>query len=72
MKKFALTSLSLFLLSSLYATDSEGAVCKKCQLVREFNEQHPSKYEFYDDYLKDKEDGVAEDVRFDETQVNLK
>lgn len=49
---------------------ADGGVCKKCELVREFNEKHPSKYEFYEDYLKDKKAGVAEDIRFTDEEAN--
>jgi hypothetical protein len=27
-------------------------VCKKCEVIREYNKAHPGDYEYYDDYLK--------------------
>lgn len=35
-------------------------VCPKCVKIREYNAAHPeTNYEWYDDYLKDKEEGKA-------------
>lgn len=70
MKKISLLSLTVvtFFNAALFANDSN--VCKKCQLVREFNKKNPSQYEYYDDYLKDKEAGLAEDIRFNENDLN--
>ncbi len=32
--------------------------CRKCQVLREYHKKNPSKYTYYDDYLKDlKENG---------------
>lgn len=49
---------------------ADGGVCKKCEQVREFNEKNKSKYEFYEDYLKDKKAGVAEEIRFMGDEAN--
>jgi hypothetical protein len=27
-------------------------VCKKCEVIREYNKEHPGNYEYYEDYLK--------------------
>lgn len=27
-------------------------VCKKCEVIREYNKKHPGDYEYYDDYIK--------------------
>lgn len=27
-------------------------VCHKCEVIREYNKEHPGEYEFYEDYLK--------------------
>lgn len=27
-------------------------VCKKCEVIREYNKEHPGDFEYYDDYLK--------------------
>lgn len=69
MKKIALFTLFSIILVN-FAQSEE--VCKKCQLVREYNDKNPSKYEFYDDYLKDKEAGIAEEIRYDDTKVDEK
>ena len=52
---------------------AEGPVCHKCEKVREYNAAHPeNNYEWYDDYLKDKEAGKAHEkkpeVQSDATQ----
>lgn len=71
MKKLSLSLLTLFIsLNTLTAAD--GGICKRCQLVNEYNLEHPSKYEFYDDYLKDKEAGIAEEIRFTDESYDLK
>ena len=44
---------------SLHADDN---FCRKCQVLREYHQKNPSKYEFYDDYLKDLEEKGAEAV----------
>jgi hypothetical protein len=56
----ALTSIVSFSIA-IFAED-----CKKCQLVREFNKENPSKYEFYEDYLKDKKEGKAQEIRYED------
>jgi len=33
---------------------AEEPVCKKCQIIREYNAEHPSKDQYYEDYLKEK------------------
>ncbi len=70
MKKITLSlfTLATFINAAVYGNDS--GVCKRCQLVREFNKKNPSQYEYYDDYLKDKEAGLAEDIQFSEDELN--
>lgn len=67
MKSLTLTLFALFI--SFSGLSYAEAVCKKCQLVREYNEKNPSKYEFYEDYLKDKEAGIAEEIRFTDDKI---
>ncbi len=69
MKNLTLTLCALFI--SITGLSYAEAVCKKCQLVREFNEKNPSKYEFYEDYLKDKEAGIAEDIQFTDDKIDF-
>lgn len=33
----------------------DDGVCKKCEVIREYNKTHHKNYEYYDDYLKDNE-----------------
>lgn len=40
----ALSLIPLFL--------SAEPVCKKCEVIREYNKDHPGDFEYYDDYLK--------------------
>ena len=43
----------LFVTTALQA--QEAPVCKKCQLIREYNAAHPeNNYYWYDDYLQEK------------------
>lgn len=60
MKKifFSLFNLIVF---SVFANDGK---CITCEKVRAYNEEHKSSYEFYEDYLKDKEAGKAEEIRY--------
>lgn len=51
---------TVLLQSSLSA--AEGGFCRKCELMREYHKNNPSKYQFYDDYLKDLEEKGAEAV----------
>lgn len=51
MNKLFFLFLPVFLLQA-----EEGPVCKKCQMIREYNAAHPeNNYEYYDDYIKDLE-----------------
>lgn len=48
---FCVLSLATVLMGAhLYG---EEAFCRKCHILREYHEKNPSKYEYYDDYLKD-------------------
>lgn len=40
---------------------ASGNFCTKCEKNREYNRTHPSKYTFYEDYLKDTEENVDEE-----------
>lgn len=51
MNKLFLLFIPVFLLQA-----EEGPVCKKCQMIREYNAAHPeNNYEYYDDYIRDLE-----------------
>ncbi len=50
MNKYLLLALPFLL------TAEEEPVCKKCQMIREYNAAHPeNNYEYYDDYIRDLE-----------------
>lgn len=52
MKKMFLLTIPFL---SLFA-EEEGPVCKKCQIIREYNAAHPeNNYQYYDDYISDLE-----------------
>lgn len=38
---------------------AEEGFCRKCQVMREYHREHPSKYTYYEDYLKDLEEKGA-------------
>ena len=45
---------SLLALVTVLSAEEEAPVCKKCQVIREYNAAHPeNNYYWYDDYLKD-------------------
>jgi hypothetical protein len=55
MNKAILFALPLFFLTA------EEPVCKKCQMIREYNAAHPeNNYQYYDDYIRDLEKKKAE------------
>ncbi len=43
----------LFSAAPIHAEEETGPVCKKCEMIREYNKQHPNNYEYYEDYLKE-------------------
>lgn len=45
--------------SSLWSDDN---FCRKCQVMKEYHAKNPSKYKYYDDYLKDLEEKGADVV----------
>ena len=49
----------LFSVSSLLADEGN---CNKCRILNQYHQDHPSKYEYYDDYLKDLEEKGADQV----------
>lgn len=60
MTKSILTFLLMVLCTSpVYSDDN---FCRKCQVMRDYHEKNPSKYEYYDDYLKDVEENGEESV----------
>lgn len=68
MKKTFLFIL-LFCLSLLFQ-QIEG-VCHKCELIREYNKNHPeNNYYWYDDYLKEKGDKQAKGPEEHNNQVS--
>ena len=51
--------LSFFVMNGKALADGEGPVCHKCELIREYNAEHPeNNYYWYDDYLKEKKEGT--------------
>ncbi len=42
--------LPLLLLPALLL--AEEPVCKKCEVIRDYNKSHPGDFEYYDDYLE--------------------
>lgn len=60
---YKLALLSIIFFSAAYADD---VVCKKCQVIREYNESHPeNNYYWYDDYLKDQKAGDSKKLNAD-------
>lgn len=53
MRQLSLILAAMVITSSIYA---DGNFCRKCEVMREYHKNNPSKYEFYDDYLKDLEE----------------
>lgn len=49
--KYQFLSLALTALSVSSNLFSEP-VCHKCEIIREYNKEHPGDYEYYDDYLE--------------------
>ncbi|CCB92216.1 putative uncharacterized protein [Waddlia chondrophila 2032/99] len=45
-----------FFSSALFSLQADDNFCRKCQVLREYHEKNPSKYKYYDDYLKDLEE----------------
>lgn len=45
-----MTAILISNTSSSYAGDG---VCAKCQMIREYNTEHPQKCGYYEDYLKE-------------------
>ena len=47
---------SLLLAPMFLLLAADEPVCKKCQMIREYNAAHPeNNYEYYDDYIRDLE-----------------
>lgn len=61
MRKFA-TFLFFAALCELSLQAGESGHCTKCEVMRKYNEGHPSKYTYYDDYLKDLREKGADAV----------
>lgn len=60
MSRFVLF-LSFFSVSSLFL-QADDNFCRKCQVMRDYHAKNPSKYEYYDDYLKDLEENGEQAV----------
>jgi hypothetical protein len=61
MSKF--TRVLLFaLVCQISLSAEEGGHCRKCEIMRDYNSKHPSKYQYYEDYLKDLEEKGADAV----------
>jgi hypothetical protein len=54
MKKFLVGYLALITLN-LYA----DPVCPTCEVIREYNKEHPGKYEYFEDYQKANKEQTA-------------
>lgn len=54
MSRFAL--FMIFFASSSFYLNADDNFCRKCQVMRDYHAKNPSKYEYYDDYLKDLEE----------------
>ena len=53
----------LHILAALCQTSFLAASdCPRCDIMRDYNAKHPSKYQYYDDYLKDLKEKGAENV----------
>lgn len=63
MRKFA-TFLFLATLCQLSLQAAEGH-CRKCEVMKDYYKDHPSKYKYYEDYLKDLEEKGADAVEPD-------
>lgn len=51
--------IPLFLLPAILLAEP---VCKKCEVIREYNKSHPGDFEYYDDYLKSQKNGDAKEA----------
>lgn len=50
------TLLAAFFTSASFSLQADDNFCRKCQVLREYHSKNPSKYKYYDDYLKDVEE----------------
>jgi hypothetical protein len=60
MTRWSLMIFSLIL--SISAVQADDNFCRKCNVMREYHKKNPSKYTYYDDYLKDVEEKGADAV----------
>lgn len=59
MKYTILSTAMIFMMGCYLSADDEAPVCHKCEKIREYNAAHPeNNYYWYDDYLKEKKEGV--------------
>ncbi|NGX42214.1 MAG: hypothetical protein K940chlam7_00491 [Chlamydiae bacterium] len=56
------TFLLITILCGFVNLHGDDNFCHKCEVLREYHSKNPSKYEFYDDYLKDLEEKGADAV----------
>ena len=54
--------IAAFTTSTLFSLQADDNFCRKCQVLRDYHSKNPSKYEYYDDYLKDLEEKGEEGV----------
>lgn len=75
MSKIFTANLCVFILASTAASlaASEGGTCPRCEIIREYNREHPeNNYYWYDDYLKEKgEKNPNESDQKKQDQVSL-
>lgn len=54
---FRLAMLLVFVQSG--SALAEGGHCRKCEVMNEYHKNNPSKFQYYDDYIKDLEEKGA-------------
>lgn len=62
---------TIFLTNTLLSEQEH--TCKRCEIYREYNKEHPNPYVYYDDWLKAHEKEMKkEDVKENETDKEKK
>ena len=60
--------VAAFSLGSMGYAEQDGGTCIKCEKNREYNRTHPSKYVYYEDYLKDQQESANKDESNNENE----
>lgn len=71
MQRYAFFLMTTIFCLKLFTLDAQNA-CRKCHILRDYHENHPSKYEYYEDYLKDVEGKRGQSIRGDELPPDVK